>query len=288
MGACPRVLDRARGAVQQLRPLSAQLRGVLAELSSSDVSFDRLTKVVERDGLLAAAFLRRANSALYQLETSVRSVRQALTLMGTEELRRFALSLSSASMCPKAVTAPGFSRRKYARHALGTAIMAGLIERQIGYGRESHAYLAGLLHDISRLAVAQALPEEYARLTRDGRWDTAREAEVLGTSHGELSAIVLEEWKVPGEVGLAVTEHHGATAGRRPSLAAVLGAADDFSAVLTVRDEPEPSEFDEAPLYQLGIDATVAELVAEFHRQFDLTRIPADSAASPERSLRPC
>jgi putative nucleotidyltransferase with HDIG domain len=273
MGPGAAVIDRAIRAIDRLPPPAPVMSSLLAELSTDETSFARLERLIEKDSILTAAFLQRANSAIFQRGSSVRSVLQALTLLGIEDLRHFVLSLSSNWTSPRIQLPPTFSRTRYSRHASATALMTGLIERQAGYIHGADAHLAALLHDVSRLLVATGLPEEFGRIAERGRWDEDREMECLGMNHGELSAIVLRAWKMPPEVSEAVERHHGEPpADSRPNLAVILNAADRYTAVLANTAEPEAGDFDERLLFGLGMDAAVPALVADFQTQAHLVR----------------
>jgi putative nucleotidyltransferase with HDIG domain len=271
MGARQAVIDRALRAISRLSPPAPVMNSVLAEISAEEISFGRLARLIEKDSVLTAAFLQRANSAIFERETAVRSVLQALTLLGTGDLHRFALSLSSDSSVPRMALPPPFSRTRYARHASATALLTTMIERRLGNPHGSHAHLAALLHDISRLLVATGLPDEFRLLTEHGYWDEDREAEILGMSHAELSAIVLQSWKMPEEVVAAVENHHAEQVPEsRPSLAAILHAADHYTGVFLQSAEPEIADFDQSALYGLGIDVSIPALVVDFQTQSHL------------------
>jgi putative nucleotidyltransferase with HDIG domain len=271
MGERQNVIDRALQSISRLCPPAPIMNSVLAEMSSGEISFARLARLIQKDSVLTAAFLQRANSAIFQRETTVRSVLQALTLLGTGDLERFALSLSSSLSVPRTPLAPSFSRTRYARHASATALLTVLIERRLGNPHGSHAHLAALLHDISRLLVATGLPEEFSLITEHGSWDEDREMEVLGMSHAELSAIVLQSWKMSPEVIRAVEDHHSEQApDSRPSLAAILHAADAYTAVLLSTAVPDIGDFDQSALCGLGIDAAIPALVVELQTQSHL------------------
>jgi putative nucleotidyltransferase with HDIG domain len=249
------------------------LNSLLAELSSDEISFARLARLIEKDSILTAAFLQRANSAIFQRGSPVRSVLQALTRLGTAELRRFALSLSANWSLARMKLPAHFSRTRYSRHASATALMTSLIEQELGNAHGNHAHLAALLHDVSRLLVAAGLPEEFSRIVERGHWDEEREMECLGMGHGELSAVVLEVWKMPSEVCEAVHQHHAEVAGGlHPSLAAVLSAADRYTTTFVDNNEPEIDMLDGGALRGLGLgmDAAIPRLTAEFQAQATL------------------
>jgi len=272
MSATASVVDRALAALHRLSPPPPVISSVLLEASGTDVSFSRLTRLIEKDNILTAAFLQRANSAIFHGQSSIHSLLQSLTRLGLDEIRSFALSLSSNSLSPRAILPPAFSRQRYIRHTSSTAVMTGLIERQLGCPHGCHADVAALLHDVSRLLVAMALPDEFSALTESGQWDEAREMECLGMNHGELSAIVLRAWRMPPEVVDAVEGHHTAPpSDLRPNLAAILHAADNFTVAVADADGPETGNLESYLLQGLGIDAAIPSLLVDFRARLCLS-----------------
>jgi c-di-GMP phosphodiesterase len=62
----------------------------LGELSAADASFDDLERIISSDVGLSIKLLRYVNSAFFALPRNLGSVREALTLLGTRTVRRWA------------------------------------------------------------------------------------------------------------------------------------------------------------------------------------------------------
>jgi EAL and modified HD-GYP domain-containing signal transduction protein len=79
----------------------------LAELTASDASFEDLERIIGADVGLSIALLRHVNSAFFALPRKVDSVREALTLLGTRAVRRWAtvVALSGVSEVPDQLVA---------------------------------------------------------------------------------------------------------------------------------------------------------------------------------------
>jgi EAL and modified HD-GYP domain-containing signal transduction protein len=75
----------------------------LAEVSKPDASFEDLERAIGNDVGLSLKLLRYINSAFFSLPRTVESVREALTLLGTATVRRWAtvMALVSASDAPE-------------------------------------------------------------------------------------------------------------------------------------------------------------------------------------------
>jgi EAL and modified HD-GYP domain-containing signal transduction protein len=75
----------------------------LAEVAKPDASFEDLERAIGNDVGLSLKLLRYINSAFFSLPRTVESVREALTLLGTATVRRWAtvMALVSASDAPE-------------------------------------------------------------------------------------------------------------------------------------------------------------------------------------------
>ena len=78
------------GAVGSLQALS--------ELAGSDASFEELERIIGADVGLSLALLRHVNSAFFALPRKIDTTREALTLLGTRAVRRWATVVALSSM----------------------------------------------------------------------------------------------------------------------------------------------------------------------------------------------
>jgi len=63
------------------------LMQLLAKLQNPEVGFDELEHIVSQDAILGYKLLRLTNSAYYGIRSEIKSIRQAMTLLGLEKLR---------------------------------------------------------------------------------------------------------------------------------------------------------------------------------------------------------
>lgn len=90
--------EQALRALAQLPPFSPILNRLIASLAQEDVSFAKISDLIEKDTALAGNVLRLVNSALYGLRGTVNSIRHAVSLLGIAKLRNATLSMSVARM----------------------------------------------------------------------------------------------------------------------------------------------------------------------------------------------
>ena len=158
----------------------------------------------------------------------------------------------------------------------GDAGRSGGLETNVEYAEG--AFTAGLLHDIGKLLIATALPEEFAEINRlaegDWRGEAAHEQEILGLNHADLSAAALTHWNLPAPIVEAVRCHHEPPGEGRLALSSVLYVANRTANQLGVGDSAavtaggDPAEY----LNQIGLDDGKAEiLLGEFVRSFKVS-----------------
>lgn len=274
------VKDQALRALAQLPPFSPILNRLIASLANEDVSFAKISDLIEKDTALAGNVLRLVNSALYGLRGTVNSIRHAVSLLGIAKLRNATLSMSVARMWSQVKTPPGWSMARFNLHSVGVAIMADLLTQGQPVDYAEGAFAAGLFHDLGLLLVALGLPEEYKQISllyqQSPKWIIEYEQQVLGMTHLELSAEALAVWNLPEPIQRAVrfTE--------TPDLDPTVIDADQIrlSRVLNVADRYvrgtgtslalfEGSQQDaQQAIDSLGLGDRVPELISEFQTEF--------------------
>jgi HD-like signal output (HDOD) protein len=77
-------------------------------------------------------------------------------------------------------------------------VLARDIARRLEYSHLEEAYLAGLLHNVGRLALLAAAPKEYTFnfMARDDEDLCAVEQRTLQITHSEAGAWLIERWQL--------------------------------------------------------------------------------------------
>jgi putative nucleotidyltransferase with HDIG domain len=176
---------------------------VLHLLQDDDVPVDQLVELMRADPAFSAELLRRANSPLFGFHSEVVSLKQALILLGFRRVRGLALTVATGMYLRKAAQVGEL--RKFWRYSLACALLAEELARACGLPEDT-AYTAGLLHDIGRLGLMVAHPEQYAQLIRHAseQLETGQpvdivqlERDLFGVDHYEVGRWLAEDWKLP-------------------------------------------------------------------------------------------
>jgi putative nucleotidyltransferase with HDIG domain len=205
---------------------------VLSIIDNDEPSVDSLAGAIEADHAFAARVLRIANSAFYGMAEDIYTVRDAIIVIGLDAVR--SLAVSAAVVTGVWVDDEAFDKKRFWIHSLGTGIFAETIALRLRQPKPDAVFTLGVLHDIGRVILLQAVPDRYhtvletARAWRCYLWQAERE--VLGFDHGEIGARLTRKWRLPPEYGEAIQCHHQPSrAPRDARLAYVLSLADALS-----------------------------------------------------------
>ena len=194
-------------------------------LEQSSIGNDEVVQVLKCDNVLTAKLLRACNSPYFGLEEPVSSVDQAVFLLGHQQILHIVLTLAFGSAM--VVPLPGYAveANELWRHSLITAAAAETVVAEIPdlNVEPAVAFTVGLLHDIGKLVLGQALtPELQADIRRRVETEhvarTEAEQAVVGADHSEVGACLLRDWHLPEEIVEAVAHHHQPVLEPRPRL----------------------------------------------------------------------
>ncbi|MDQ5904645.1 MAG: hypothetical protein QG584_36 [Pseudomonadota bacterium] len=183
---------------------------LLALCHSEDVAFADVAEVVTKDAGISGRILSVANSAAFMRNGKRLSMEQALTTLGMNTIKSLVIGESVAQVFSH------FSRQcpgdlsSFWRHSLTTAVIAKEIAALTDYPHAEEAYLAGLLHDVGRLALVSACPKEYGAffLSPDNDAICALEKKSLDITHAEAGAWMVERWNLDSFLADSVLYHH--------------------------------------------------------------------------------
>jgi HD-like signal output (HDOD) protein len=201
-------------------PVAVRLLLVLGDERSS---YKEVAKLVALDPVLAGEVLRLANSGFYGRRFEVRSVLNAIALLGFGKITQIAVTAALWRGLPRR-TAPFV--KDWWRHSIAAALIARHSSDAPG---TDFAYTAALLHGVGQLALFEDSRQEYPKLVENAYTEgfdlLEREQEVFGVDHAALAGLILQSWGLPEALCEAVARHHDATTGTVLELAVQTGCA---------------------------------------------------------------
>jgi diguanylate cyclase (GGDEF)-like protein len=186
----------------------------LLELSRDlDSSTKDIVDTIKTDPALAVKILKSANSSYFGFRSEIKTLEQAVPVIGRTVITSLALSFS---LSHEAVQ-EGPMKDHYRRYWLKSLVIAAAAERlphQGSSGLSSELFMAGLLVDLGQLALLRVLRSEYVAVldeaSNDRRPLTELERERFGFDHAQVGAELMHRWKLPEQLCRATEQHHSA------------------------------------------------------------------------------
>lgn len=201
--------------IDSLPTLPAVAARVLSLASSDDASARDLTQIIESDPALTSRILALVNSATFGRAKSVAAVNRAVTLLGFEAVRSSVLSLKVFDLFSRRgaeAAKSAFDRVSFWKHSLAVAAAAQLIARRVRGVSPEEVFVAGLLHDLGKVALDYALPKTFDQVIRSvqNRRISFMDAEnrILGLDHAVIGKRLAQNWQFPETLVNVIWLHH--------------------------------------------------------------------------------
>jgi HD-like signal output (HDOD) protein len=171
---------------------------VLQLASNENVQLSRLGELISSDPAFASEVLTIANSILYAPRYPIKSILQAIEVLGATHLQGLCLTVGVRAYLGKSLGHP--TMRMLWRHNMACALIAQQIA-SAGFMDREIAYTAGVLHGIGLLGMAVVRPTEFIHLLGTHIGTPAsmllRERAIFGMDHCELGKRLVAEWQLP-------------------------------------------------------------------------------------------
>lgn len=202
--------------LDKLPPMPEMTQKILRLSAKQDADVKELVEVVELDPSLATQVMRYASSPFFSYQGKIDSVHTAITrVLGFNTVMNLALGATAARPFKIPRNVP-LGLDAFWRHAVYSAALvqalSGAVPKEIR-PPAGLAYLAGLLHNFGHLLLGHLFKQEFMILNKfvskypDKPVDLI-EHRVLGTDHGIIGAWLMEAWRLPEEIVIAIREHH--------------------------------------------------------------------------------
>ncbi len=207
-------IDKVVKRIRQIPPLPMSAMRLVETVSKKDHSIADVTRIVENDSNITAFVLKVANSAFAAQKEPVKSVKQAVLLLGESMIVNTALLVCSGALFDKSLAGYEAERRALWKHSLATAIASRMIAKFAKSQQELDAvYTAGIMHDIGKVVISEFLADVSGEARRmmietPGEDFLSGERELLGTDHCEAGAMLGKKWNFPAAIISAIRFHH--------------------------------------------------------------------------------
>ncbi len=184
---------------------------LISMTSKEETNLVDIAKLVSRDIALSAKILKVSNSAFYSFPQQIGSIRQAVSILGTNAVRSLVLSFSFFSM-KKGKLKTQFNFQTFWEKSLASAVASRLILEKVKGADTEEIFVTGLLQNLGELILAKTFPDRYDAVLhaiKEKQQDPIEaEISVFGANHCFIGAEVAKAWGFPEALVLPILYHH--------------------------------------------------------------------------------
>ncbi|MGC9386327.1 MAG: HDOD domain-containing protein [Hydrogenovibrio sp.] len=203
--------QRLRGAINAIKgvkipDLPKEIMELDAALSSKFPNNQQITEIIKSNTKLSGDVIRIVNSPIMKLKTPVKSVREAVDVLGYNNLKNLVLSAALQNL---------FNTREVQEiieHSKDVAFCCAELSDYVHDVSRDEAYLMGLFHNGGCLLLATKDPEHYLKMfsliNTNPVSGIQKEIERYGAAHTDVGILIGQKWKLPVEMLNVIMLHH--------------------------------------------------------------------------------
>lgn len=260
-------LQKLAGQLDSLPSLPSIYLKLVEELRNQNASVERIGALISQDLSMTAKVLQLVNSSFFSLPVHVSSASHAAALLGLNMLRPLVLSAGIFRQLENSGVPPSMLERTL-NHSMAVSCLARRLAESATDHQETidNAMIAGVLHDIGKLVLADNFCDEYQALCQTAK-DLqlplrVAEVERYGATHASVGGYLLGLWGLPQDIVEAVAYHHDPSASTNEAISP-LTFVHTANVLLLLADADSASapsaEMDMVYLKKLGLTGRLEE-----------------------------
>ncbi|MCS6950669.1 MAG: HDOD domain-containing protein [bacterium] len=237
--AAPEKLQQLVQTIRDLPALPEVVVRVMRMTEDPRTDAQSIARVIATDQAMAARVLKLANSAFYGLPRRVSTLSEAVVILGFRTIKNLAIAASTFELLNREIAGYWLQRGELWRHSLACAIGAQLIARRVRLPVVEEAFVAGLLHDIGKVAINLFVREQFDQIMECALKEriafVEAEQAVLGFNHAMAGGLIAEKWNLPPSLVAVIKYHHQpSSAPEREPMISIVHLADVLSITLGI------------------------------------------------------
>jgi HD-like signal output (HDOD) protein len=187
---------------------------LLNALDAPESSSKDIAEIIEAESSLSVKLLKLANSSFYGQRGTISKILNAVVVLGSKTIRSLALTVWTHTLRSQARNAEEISlMAPLLSHGLAAGVAARLLTEKVNHNLGEDAFMAGLLHDIGRVALVAQMGAGYQAQILDPARHAGlplheKEAALLGFDHRALGVALMASWALPPFLADVVEKHH--------------------------------------------------------------------------------
>lgn len=190
---------------------------VLEVTSDPESSAQDLMKAVLPDQAMCVSILKIANSALFGQPQKVSSIERAIVVLGFSEIQSIVLGKAVIGSFAKLTKSYQHIMDDFWQHSFTCGLAAKIMAEHMALP-SGDLFVAGLIHDIGKLALFLTFPDDYdPKIWMSGHSSAEKlidEKQQFSVDHCTVGRKLLDHWSFPANLLVFVGYHHEPFASR--------------------------------------------------------------------------
>ncbi len=204
-------INSINAKIESFPAFPAIVTKVMAVTANPESSASDLMQAILPDQSMCATILKVANSAFFGIPREVSTLERAVVVMGFEEIKNIIIGKAIFSSFPKMTRETRHTVGLFWEHTFTCGLAAKIIGEQLRIS-PSELFIAGLIHDIGKLAMFLTFPEQYPilqEISSNPLFNSiSLERQNFSASHDQVGLWLAQKWLLPEQLVTAIGYHH--------------------------------------------------------------------------------
>lgn len=197
--------------IKNLKPIPAVANQLLAVVDSP-CSMEEIANVIQYDPIITAGILKTCNSAFFGLKNPAESIKDAVNILGTDQVIELALIKAGAQALSGSQEGYGLAQGDMWQYSVSSAMVTKQVAVKLSLENKNTLFTSALIKDIGKIILEKYVLDgarEIRRLVEMQNFSFLEaEKKVLGIDHAELGAMIAKMWKFSPRMINIIRHHH--------------------------------------------------------------------------------
>jgi len=198
--------------IKNLKPIPAVANQLLIVVDNPDSSMQDIANVIQYDPIMTANVLKTCNSAYFGLKHPAESIKDAVNMLGTDQVIELVLMKSGAKALGGSQKGYGLEPGDMWRYSVSSAVIAKQVAIKLSLKNKNAIFTSALVKDIGKIVLEKHVLRSSKKIQNlvENENFSFREAEkkILGIDHAELGAMIAKMWKFSPRMVKIIRHHH--------------------------------------------------------------------------------
>ncbi|MCD4676676.1 MAG: HDOD domain-containing protein [Desulfobacula sp.] len=198
--------------IKNLKPIPAVINQILEIVDQPNSSMAQIANIIQYDPAVTASVLRTCNSAFFGLKNPAESIKDAVSLLGIDQIIEIVLMKSGAKVLSGKQQGYGLHEGAMWKYSVSSALIAKQIAIKLSLKNKSTIFTAALLKDIGKTVLDRFVMDSFEKISalvvNENLSFREAEKKIIGVDHTELGGMIAKMWKFSPKMVKIIRHHH--------------------------------------------------------------------------------